>query len=139
MSQEAMAPTNTAIVRELYEAWTRGDFRAGEEHFHPDIRFVVDAAVSPSPGEWRGAEAMRHAWREQLGAWEDYRTGPIEQLVEAADLVVAFNRMHGRGKRSGLAADSQRWAAVFRFHDGRIADLRVTDLQGGLAAVGLRD
>lgn len=130
---------NVEVVRELFASWTEGDFRAGIDAFDAEMRFVVDSAVSPSPGEWRGVEAMRTAWRENLNVWEDYRAGPIEHLLESGDHVAAFNRLHGRGKRSGLETDSGLRAAVFTFRDGRIVQLLLTDLPGALDAVGLRE
>ena len=53
-----------------------------------------------------GVEGMRRAWRENLNAWDDYRTGEIEHLLESGDSMVAFNRLHGRGKHSRIEAGS---------------------------------
>ena len=134
-----MSRENVEVVRELYAGWSTGDFRVGLELFHTDLRFTIDGAITPTPGEWSGVEGMRDAWREGLGAWEDYRTGPIEHLIESRDVVVAFNRMHGRGKQSRIDTDSPLWAAVFTFREGKIARLMLTDLRGALEAVGLRE
>jgi ketosteroid isomerase-like protein len=134
-----MSQENVEIVRELYEGWTRGDFRVGLDHFGHDFRFIIDTVVSPTPGEWRGVDAMRKSWRQQLEPWDGYRTGPIEHLIESGDDVVALSRQHGRGKHSGVEIDSGVWAAVFSFRDGKIVRLLLTDLQGGLKAVGLSE
>jgi ketosteroid isomerase-like protein len=134
-----MPRENVEIVRELYAGWSEGDFRVGLEHFADDLRFVVDGAVSPSPGEWRGIEGMRKAWRENLSGWEGYRTGEIEHLLDSGDRVVAFHRLHGRGKQSGVEVDSRVWAAVFTFRDGKIVRLQTTDARGALDAVGLAE
>ena len=82
---------------------------------------------------------MREAWREGLSEWEQYRTGPIEHLIESGDHVAAFNRMHGRGKKSGIDTGSRLRAAVFTFREGKIVRLLLTDIQGALEAVGLRE
>ncbi len=134
-----MSQENVEIVRELYADWSKGDFRVGLELFDPELHFSIDGAVTPIPGEWRGVEGMREAWREQLSAWEHYRTGPIEHLMESGDQVAAFNRMHGRGRHSGAEADSRIWAAVFTFREGKITRLLLTDRQGALEAMGLRE
>jgi ketosteroid isomerase-like protein len=134
-----MTRENVEVIRKLYAGWSRGDFRVGLEFFAPDLRFVIDGSITPTPGEWSGVEGMRDAWREGLTAWEDYRTGPIEHLIESEDQVAAFNHMHGRGKQSQIPTDSRLWAAVFTFREGKIAQLLLTDLQGALEAVGLRE
>jgi ketosteroid isomerase-like protein len=133
-----MSRENVEVVRELYARWTKGDFdEIGP--FAAELHFILDGSVSPIPGEWDGVEGMRRAWRENLNAWDDYRTGKIEHLLESGDSVVAFNRLHGRGKRSGIEADSRLAAAVFTFHDGKIVRLLLTDVKGALEAVGLRE
>lgn len=134
-----MSQENLDVVRDIYAGWSEGDFRQGLDAFHPDLRFIISAAVSLSPGEWHGIDGMRDTWREGLRAWSGYRTGPIEHLLESGDEVVAFHRLHGTGKRSGLEADSRLWAAVFTFRDGKIARLLLTDVAGALAAVGLAE
>ena len=134
-----MARENVEVVRELYASWSQGDFRARLDGFDEDLRFMLDGAITQTPGEWRGVEGMREAWREGLSAWEGYRSGPIEHLMESGDQVVAFNRMHGRGKHSGVETASRVWAAVFTFRQGKIVRLLLTDLRGALEAVGLRE
>ena len=134
-----MSRENVEVVRDLYAGWSEGDFRRRLESFDQDLQFVVDGTVTPTPGEWRGVEGMREAWREFLSSFEGYRTGPIEHVLESGDQVVAFNRLHGRGKRSGIDAGSPLRAAVFTFRRGTIVRLLLTDLQGALEAVGLRE
>jgi ketosteroid isomerase-like protein len=127
------------VVRQLFADWTRGDFGQGLAHFAPDLHFVVEGNVSPNPGEWDGVEGMRDAWRSQLSVWEDYRAGVIEHLLESGETVVAFNRLHGRGKHSGIDMESRLWAAIFEFRDGKVARLTLTDARGALERVGLLD
>jgi ketosteroid isomerase-like protein len=134
-----MSRENVDVVRALYAGWTTGDFRVGLDFFDPELVFIIDGAITPDPGEWHGVEGMREAWREQLGAWAEYRTGPIEHLLESRNQVVAFNRMHGRGRQSRIDADSRLVSAVFTFRQGKIVRLLLTNLQGALEAVGLRE
>jgi ketosteroid isomerase-like protein len=130
---------NVETVRALYEGWVEGDFQVGLDSYAEDLRFTIDSAVSVASGEFRGVDGMRDAWRDQLSEWRDYRTGPIEHVLESGDRIVAFNRKYGRGKRSGIEAGSPRVAAVFTFRDGKIAELLLTNLRGALDAVGLRE
>ena len=69
----------------------------------------------------RGQEEQ---WRQGLSPWK---------------IVIEGDRMYGRGRRSGIDADSPLWAAVFTFREAKIVRLLLTDLQGALEAVGLRE
>lgn len=125
------------MVARLYEFWARGDFSTGIDAFDPQVEFVVDASVSPEPVDVRGLAALGDVWRSYLSGWGDFRVGEIEQLVEAEDDVVVFNRLRGRGRRSGAVVEQADRAAIFTFRNGRIMRLRLTDRAAGLEAAGL--
>jgi ketosteroid isomerase-like protein len=135
-----MSQENVEVVRRLYEYWIRGDFRSGVvEAFDPDIEFQVDPVVATSPVKVRGLAAMGKAWRENLSGWGDFRVGEIDQLVETEDGVVVFNRLQGRGRRSGAVVEQPDRAAIFTFRDRRIVRLRLTNRAAGLEAAALRE
>jgi ketosteroid isomerase-like protein len=134
-----MSRENVDIVRRLYEHWLRGDFRAGTEAFDPDLDFEIDPAVAAAPVKVRGIAAMGQVWRENLEGWGDFRVGEIDQLVENEDRVIVFNRLQGRGRRSGAVVEQPDRAAIFTFRDGRIVSLRLTNRAGGLEAAGLSE
>ena len=128
------------IVRRIYEYWTRGDFRRGVEAFDPDVEFEIDASVSMSgPVHSRGAAEMGKAWREMLSGWGDFRVGEITRLVEIDDGVIAFNRLEGRGRRSGIVVDQSDRAAIFKFRNDRIVRLYLTTATEALEAAGLSE
>jgi ketosteroid isomerase-like protein len=64
-----MSQENVEIVRSLYAAWERGDYRA-TEWAHPEIEIVF--ADGPSPGSFRGFGGMTEGWRDFISAWDDY-------------------------------------------------------------------
>ena len=135
-----MSEENIKIVRQLYEYWTRGDFRSGLEVFDPEIEFEVDASVTPSGRvNVRGLAEMGKAWRETLSGWGDFRVGEIIRLVETADGVIALNRLQGRGRLSGIVVDQPDRAAIFTFRDGRIVRLRLTTATEAVEAAGLSE
>ena len=74
----------------------------------------------------RGLAAMGKAWRENLSGWGDFRVGEIIRLVESENVVIAINRMQGRGRRSGIVVDQPDRAAIFTFGNSRIVRLRLT-------------
>jgi ketosteroid isomerase-like protein len=135
-----MSRENVEVVRQIYESWTRGDFRGGVEAFDPDIEFEMDASVTMSgPVKVRGLAEMGTAWRESLSGWGDFRVGEIIRLVETEDGVIAFNRLQGRGRRSGIVIDQPDRAAIFTFRNGRIVRLRLTTATEALEAAGLSE
>jgi ketosteroid isomerase-like protein len=134
-----MSEENVEIVRRLYERWVRGDFRTGNEAFDPNVEFEVDAVVTPTRAKVRGLAAMGQVWRENLEGWGDLRVGEIDRLVESKDRVIVFNRLQGRGRRSGAVVEQPDRAAIFTFRDGRIVGLRLTNRAGGLEAAGLSE
>ena len=135
-----MTQENVEIVRRIYGYWTRGDFRSGTEAFDPDIEFEIDASVSLSgPVKVRGLAEMGKAWREALSGWGDFRVGEITRLVETDHGVIAFNRLEGRGRRSGIVVDQSDRAAMFRFRNNRIVGLRLTTATEALEAAGLSE
>jgi ketosteroid isomerase-like protein len=136
-----MSQENVEIVRRLYEYWTRGDFRSGvEEAFDPNVEFGVDATVATTPAvKVRGLAEMAKVWRETLSGWGDFRVGKIDRLVEKGDQVIVFNRLQGRGRRSGAVVEQPDRAAIFTFRDQRVVRLRLTNRAGGLQAAGLSE
>ncbi|MFN2617570.1 MAG: nuclear transport factor 2 family protein [Thermoleophilaceae bacterium] len=129
-----MTRENVQAVADIFEGWRRGDFGVGEDVWHPQIEFVVDDTVSVSPGTFHGVAEMSDSWREQLSAWEWF-DAVVEEIVEAKDQIVVFNRIRGRGRGSGIDVDARR-AAVFTFRDGKVVSLRLTTREEALELTG---
>ena len=135
-----MSQENLEIVRRVYGYWTRGDFRSGIEAFDPDVEFEIDATANlTGPVKVRGLAEMGKAWRESLSGWGDFRVGEMARLVEIDDGVIAFNRLEGRGRRSGIVVDQSDRAAIFRFRNNRIVGLRLTTATEAIEAAGLSE
>src|SRR6202790_2026270 len=95
-----MSSPNLDLVRSIYAAWERGDFRS-TEWAHPEIEFVI--ADGPSPGTWRGLAGMAEAFRSSLNAWEDFRPVADEcRELDDGSVLVLLRAGSGRGKTSGL-------------------------------------
>jgi ketosteroid isomerase-like protein len=111
-------PEVIAIVRRVFDAYSRGDFEAAMENAHPDIEFVPAGGQPPI----RGAARVR-AWMEP-DAFES-------QLVEALDFRVAGSKVlirqrnKIRGAGSGIALDLIMWGVWTLDADGRTTRIEV--------------
>jgi ketosteroid isomerase-like protein len=132
-----MGSANMDLVRSIYAAWERGDFRS-TEWAHPEIEFVI--ADGPSPGRWKGLAEMAHAMREVLNAWEDFRFLADEYRELDDERVLVFDRNSGRGKTSGVEIGQTRaeGAQLFRVHAGKVIRLvSYWDRERAIADLGL--
>ena len=91
---------NLDLVRSIYAARARGDWRSEVEWLHPDIEVV--SVGGPDPRELSGLTALAGAWREFLGAWESFRVDLQEIRVLDEERVLALYRRTGRGRVSGM-------------------------------------
>jgi ketosteroid isomerase-like protein len=134
-----MSRENAEIVRLIYKEWGKGDF-GNREPFDEDLDFEMSGwvMIQSDPIKARGIDGMAGVWREVLRGWDDFRTGPIEELIEAGDQIVVFSRLVGRGRRSGVEVDARR-GAVFTFREGKITRLFLADREEALEAAGLSD
>jgi ketosteroid isomerase-like protein len=134
-----MSDENVEIVRSIYAAWGRGDFRS-VQWAHPEIEFVIDAG--PASGSWNGLAAMAETWRSFLSTWENYRTEVEEYRDLDDERILVLLHVVGRGKASGMELGEMRTKAANLFHvrDGKVTKLVLyQDRERGLAELGLSE
>jgi ketosteroid isomerase-like protein len=108
-----VASANLELVRSIYAAWERGDYKS-TDWAHPAIEYVI--ADGPEPGSWTGLAGMGEAMRSILSAWEEFR-GEAEEYRELDDeRVLVLTRRRGRGKTSGLELGQMRAKGAQLFH-----------------------
>jgi uncharacterized protein len=130
-----MSQENVELVRAVYARWTEGSF-AEIEWADPDIELVMH---TPGGGTSRGTDGMLDAWRDFLGAWEEFEVTPVQFLSAGADVLV-LNQFGGRGRQSGLSIEGMRGASLFTFEGGRAVRLVLfTDWDEALDAAGLSE
>ena len=114
-----MSRENLDLVRSVYAAWERGDFRSADWAY-PNIEFVM--ADGPTPGSWTGVAEMAEAWRDFLSAWDEFRTEVDEYIELDRERVLVLVRRSGRGKTSGLEVEHMRTtgAHLFHVHGGKV-------------------
>ena len=113
-----MSRENADVVRAVFEAQRRRDWRAFRRLYDPDIEWEDVAGLWGDWGTRRGFEDVRDAWVTWFEAFEhvDFE---IENIIETGDEVVVFMRISGRGRESGLVVQ-QRLPSVWTVHEGRI-------------------
>jgi ketosteroid isomerase-like protein len=132
-----MPSANLDLVRSIYAAWERGDFSSAD-WADPKIEFVITGG--PAPGSWIGLTAMTEAWREMLGAWEDYRTEVDEYRELDRDRVLVH--FSGHGKSSGFEArqftTTKGGANLLNLRGGKVTRFVIYwDRERALADLGL--
>ena len=134
-----MSEENVEVVRSIFAAWERGDFRSAD-WAHPEISFVV--ADGPTPGGWTGVAEMAEAWREMLSAFEELRSEADEYRALDEERVLVLVHFRGRGKTSGMeVGDIQmKGANVFHVRGGKVTRLVLYwDRENALPDAGLRE
>ena len=134
-----MSRENVEIVRRLYALAAQGD-EAVWDLVPPDFVFdfsrrLIDPAILRGQAQVRAfAEREGEAWEGGYTGWE-----PVE-LIDAGDKVLAFVRVSGRGKASGVDVEARTWN-VWTFRDGALAELAYfgADRAQALKAMGLED
>ena len=108
-----MSQENVEIVRQVYEAFNRGDFDAAIAGAHPEIEFVPPGGQT----SLRGADAVR-AWMEP-DAFDEQQIEPLEFSVQGNKVLV---RQHAkaRGAGSGIELDIEN-CVVWTLNDDGLA------------------
>jgi ketosteroid isomerase-like protein len=132
-----MASANVDLVRSIYAAWERGDYRS-VGWAHPEIELVI--ADGPAPGSWTGLAGMAEGWGGLLSAWEEFRGEADEYRELDGEQVLVLTQFSGRGKTSGLDLEQIRskGASLFHLGGGKVTRLVLYfDCERALADLGL--
>jgi len=112
-----MPPTNSDIVRLIYDAWSRDQIPGPVQFFDPEIEYVNPPGAIES-GTRQGLPEFERALAKTVEVWEYWRAEP-EELREAGDSVAAVVRYRTRGKGSGVEMVG-RESALWTFRDGKV-------------------
>jgi ketosteroid isomerase-like protein len=131
---------NLDLVRSIFAAWGRGDFRS-TDWADPELELVI--ADGPAPGRWTGTWGMAEAWRDLLGAWEGLRSEAEKYLELDAETVLVLAHFSGRGRSSGLdlaQVSDKGGAGLFYVRDGKVTKHVVYfGRERALADLGLKE
>jgi ketosteroid isomerase-like protein len=134
-----MSQENAELVRSIYAAWERGDFRS-VEWAHPEIEYVI--VDGPTPGSWTGLTDAAKGFREFLNAWEEHRIEVDEYRALEPSRFLILTHYTGRGKTSGLELGEMRTkvAHVVEIRGGKVTRfVAYFDHKRALADLGLSE
>jgi ketosteroid isomerase-like protein len=132
----SMSQKNVEIVRRVYEAYISADFDATFDLLDPAVEF--DARNRPEGGLYHGHAGVAEAVRIWTGAWAAWRI-ELEEILDAGDHVVAFERQSGRGKGSGVRV-AEETASVFTLREGKVVRIEwFLNRAEALEAAGLNE
>jgi ketosteroid isomerase-like protein len=129
-----MSQENVEVVRELWDAYSRGDIDRVIALSDP---YVV--LVTLEEGPLYGPDAIRANYARWMEAWEEEPETTVDEVIGTGDHVLVIACFQGRGRGSGVRVE-QRLYEVYTLRNGSI--LRVdefTDRATALEAVGLRE
>jgi ketosteroid isomerase-like protein len=127
--------SDLALFEAMFNEWEQGQFW----NPRPYAEDVVFVRSGPDGGEYRGLAGLGAAWRDFLGAWDDFRIQAERVVPGVGDVYVLMLRLHGRGKGSGLIMEEEV-ANLVRMRDGRIARLEMFwDRDAALRSAGAQD
>jgi ketosteroid isomerase-like protein len=133
-----MSRENVEVVRQMFEAFARGDFEASlnayaEETAWDDTNYRPDGTVH------LGRDAIVDVVRTWRGAFDRYNFEVVEIIDAGGDTVAVVQRETGRGKGGGVEV-TNRFGQVITVRSGKIAHTVVyTDPEEALEAVGLSE
>ena len=130
-----MSVENVEVVREMTDAFNRGDYAAALSALADDVEWHVPSGVSIGEEVYRGPDAVQRGFALWLGAWDTYRFEATE-VLDHGDHVVVIGIHTGRGRSSGVEARLQTFN-VFTLRKGKVIRMRnFDDRAAALEAAG---
>ncbi|MBV8812015.1 MAG: nuclear transport factor 2 family protein [Acidobacteriaceae bacterium] len=111
---------NIALVRKLYEAFSRGDIKTILDHVTDDIEWSNPGpSTIPYSGERMGPAQVREFFDRLVGTQENVNLA-IDEFIAQGDKVATLGRYTGNVKGTGRAFDSLV-GHFFTIRDGKVA------------------
>jgi ketosteroid isomerase-like protein len=122
------------IVRDMYEAFNRGDAESALKMLHPEPELHQNPEVIDAEA-YIGLDAFLRGMSLFTEDWDDPRLEPLE-IDQLDDRVLMRVRVSGRGKASGLEMTTEFFHA-WAFRDGKpcqcfVRSTRAEALEAGL-------
>jgi len=134
-----MSQENVETVRQIVEAFNRGDFGAALERAHPNLEWQTLDAF-PDAGTYRGPEGVRKFFRTWVETFEGFRVHLEDCVALDENRVLATARVSGQGVESGVEVESPTFVQLVEFRNGLAIRARMFQTEAeALEAAGLRE
>jgi ketosteroid isomerase-like protein len=133
----AMSEENVEIVRRFVEGWQRSDWEGMAELADPGVELHGTVGGVEEGRIRRGIAEIRRDFESNEEIWDEHRV-EIDELIDAGDRVVLFQREYQRGRSSGVELVLEA-AVLVDVRGGRIVRLQgFMDRAAALDAAGQR-
>jgi ketosteroid isomerase-like protein len=112
-----MAEADVAVIREMLDAFNRGDVETSTALLHEDAELHQAAEIPDTRSYYGRDDFARGVARWVSGFERGFRYEPTE-LVDAADRVFVRVMLRGRGRGSGIEIEQEIFQ-VYEVRDGR--------------------
>jgi ketosteroid isomerase-like protein len=133
-----MSREHVEIVRHFSECWEQRDWDGMADLCDPNVELHGTVGGVEEGSVLRGLNEIRREYESVEEMWDEHRL-EVEELIDAGDRVVGFQREFQRGRSSGveLVIDT---ATIFDLSEGRIVRLQgYMDRTAALKAAGLSE
>jgi ketosteroid isomerase-like protein len=110
---------DVASIREILDAWNRGDIEGVVARTAEDIVWVpVTVATVEGQSGFRGRDGFRQFFEQWRETWETWNI-ELHECREVGDRIVALGHVRARGRGSGVELDTPV-AYIFEFREGLV-------------------
>jgi ketosteroid isomerase-like protein len=103
-----MSAGDVEVVRELYEAYNRGDYERAEGMLHADVE-LHQWGAAPDADVYRGRDEFARGIMRWVSSFEVGFQYLPEELIDGGERVLAKVLLRGRGRESGVELIWQVW------------------------------
>lgn len=137
MSQENVEVVS-AVMALGQRARESGEHPKQSDLIAPDFEIDMSRRVF-NPAVYRGIDGAARLTDEIRDVWGEFHIAP-EQFIDAGDRVVVIEKIHARGRGSGVELDARRSATIWTLRDGQVTRVQIGfDPEEALQAVGLAE
>jgi ketosteroid isomerase-like protein len=119
-----MSRENVEIVREAWDAWSRGDMAALFEFYDPGIEWDMSHSYIPDMGVFHGHEGIREFFGEWRAFFAEY-WAEAQEFIEVGDSVIVRVHQGGRGRSSSVGVEMPAYWQLYRLRDGRAVRVEI--------------
>jgi ketosteroid isomerase-like protein len=132
---QALDDDRPRILLRGYEAFNCGELDAAIEMFDPDVVWQTWIVPGPGGATYQGHQGVRELWGDARTIFGNFRNEP-ERII-ASERVVAFVRVCGTGKESGVEVEG-RIAHLYTFRGDKVVKVEsYEDRDEALRAAGI--